>query len=62
MEDDWSGRSDLQWGLFKPNRRAASDQIPMQICKKRENPEFQGQRHLVKRILRATRYQRESSN
>ena len=28
----------------------------------REYPEFQGQRLLVKRILRATRYQRESSN
>lgn len=38
----WSAREDLRWGLFKPNRRAASDQIPMLVRNGRRTFDFKG--------------------
>lgn len=42
MDVDWSNRDDLSWGLFPPNRRAASDQIPMLITKGNRTLHFKG--------------------
>ena len=38
----WSSRQDLKWGLYPPNRRAASDQIPMLVRSGRRTFDFTG--------------------
>lgn len=41
-DEDWSLRDDLDWGLYLPCRRCASDQIPMLVTSGKTTLDFKG--------------------
>ena len=44
MNDDWTNLRGLKWGLFPPNRRGSSDQIPMLVQSGKKTMEFKGKK------------------